>query len=140
MGQMEQDHIAPTAGSTQPEEEPSSAPTSLRARLRLTLIDPVHPTDQIEQTRTSLPHRRTILWLIQRTTSVGPQVVGVRDQVLGCSRVFIVLHPAPGRAPEDDPPPDPDLPPAGPAQSGARARLATAADEAPDDWPHTRAA
>lgn len=139
MGQIEQDQAVPTAASTQPEEEPSLALATLHTCLRLIPNGPAHPTDQIEQAKTPLPLRRTFLWLIQGAISIAPQIVGVRDLESGRSRLFTVLHSAPGRVPEDNPPPDPDLPPSGPAQSGTRAELA-AADEAPDDWPHTRAA
>jgi len=136
---MEQDHVLSITVSTQPEEEPSSAPATLRAHLRLIPNGPAHPTDQVRKAKARVPQRRTILWLIQGTTSVAPQVVGVRDQESGVVRMFTVYHPASGVAPDGDPP-DPDVPPAGPAQSGARARLAAATDEVPGDWPHTRAA
>ncbi|HEX8727496.1 MAG TPA: hypothetical protein VF739_02680 [Ktedonobacterales bacterium] len=144
MGQMEQDHILPTTASTHVEEAQSSAPASLPVSLhalpRLIPNGPAHPTDQGEQAKAHVPLRRTILWLVQATTTVAPQVVGVRDQERGRSRVFTVYHPASGRAPEDDPPPDPDLPPAGPAQSRSPTWLESATEQAPDDWPHTRAA
>lgn len=136
---MEQDHVVPTAASTQPEKAQSSAPASLHALPRLIPNGLAHPTDQGEKAKARVPLRRTILRLVQATASVAPQVIGVRDQESGRCRMFTVYHPASGRTPEDDPPPDPDLPPAGPAQSGARARL-VAANETASDWPHTRAA
>jgi len=141
---MEQDHILPTAASTHFEEAQSSAsaslPASLYALLRLIPNGPAYPTDQGEKAQARVLLRRTILWLVQAPAAVAPQVVGVRDQESGRSRVFTIYHPASGRAPEDDPPPDPDLPPAGPAQSRSPTRLKSATEQAPDDWLQTRAA
>lgn len=144
MGQMEQDHMLSTAASTHVEEAQSSASASLSASLhalpRLIPNGPAYPTDQGEQPKAHVLLRRTILWLVQATATVTPQVVGVRDQESGAVRVFTVYPPASGSAPEDEPPPDPDLPPAGPAQSRSPTRLESATEQAPDDWPQTRAA
>lgn len=137
---MEQDHILAITESTQPEREPSSAPATLHARPRLIPNSPAHPTDQGKQAQARAPLRRTILWLVQAPATVAPQVVGVRDQERGRSRVFTIYHPTSGSAPEDDPPPDPDLPPAGPAQSRSPTPLESATEQAPDDWLQTRAA
>ena len=144
MGQMEQDHMSPTAASTHfgasPSSAPASLPGSLHALPQLIPNGPAYPTNQGEQAKERAPLRRTILWLVQAPATVAPQVVGVRDQESGRSRVFTIYHPASGRAPEDDPPPDPDLPPAGPAQSRLPTRLESATEQAPDDWLQTRAA
>lgn len=144
MGQLEQDHDLPTAASTHFEETQSSAPASLptspHALPRLIPNGPAYPIDQGEKAKARAPLRRAILWLVQAAATVAPQVVGVRDQESGRSRVFTVYHPASGRAPEDDPPPDPDLPPAGPAQSRSPTRLESATEQASDDWLQTRAA
>ena len=138
MGQMEQDQAVPFAESPHPEAAQAPRSATLRARLRLIPSGPAHPPDQVMKAGAQTPLRRTVLWVVQGVASVAPQVVGVRDQESGRCRVFTVYHPSPGRAPDGDPP-DPDLPPAGPAQSGARARL-VAANEIASDWPHTRAA
>ena len=141
---MEQDHVWSITAFTHSAEAQSSAPASLPASLhalpRLIPNGPAYPTNQGEQAKERAPLRRTILWLVQAAATVAPQVVGVRDQESGRSRVFTVYHPASGRAPEDDPPPDPDLPPAGPAQSRLPTRLESATEQAPDDWLQTRAA
>ncbi len=145
MGQMEQDHMSPTAASTYSDEAQSSAPASLPASLRarpprLIPNGRAYPTDQGKQAQARMPLRRTLLWLVQATATVAPQVVGVRDQERGRSRVFTVYHPMSGSASEDDPPPDPDLPPAGPAQSRLPTPLESAIEQASDDWLQTRAA
>jgi hypothetical protein len=137
---MEQDHMLPTAASTHSAEAQSSAPASLHALPQLIPNGPACPTEQGEQATARVPLRRTILWLVQAAATVAPQVVGVRDQESGRSRVFTVYHPASGRMPEDDPPPDPDPPPAGPAQSRSPTRLESATEQASDDWLQTRAA
>lgn len=68
------------------------------------------------------------------------QIVGVRDQASGQTRIFTVYGSPSGVTPGVEPPPDPDPPTAAPAQARPPAEPKDSDETSPVMQPHARAA